>query len=55
MVKKYSASFPLAQKEFAEFEDYKETSQHLEQRLLFGGYPELEQYSRLERKRGLHL
>ena len=37
--------FPLAQKEFAEFEDYKETSQHLEQRLLFGGYPELEQYS----------
>ena len=37
--------FPLAQKEFAEFENYKETSQHLEQRLLFGGYPELEQYS----------
>lgn len=36
--------FPLAQMEFAEYENFKQTSQHLEQRLLFGGYPELEQY-----------
>jgi predicted AAA+ superfamily ATPase len=37
--------FPLAQMEFAKYENFKETSQKLEERLLFGAYPELEQYS----------
>jgi predicted AAA+ superfamily ATPase len=37
--------FPLAQMEFAKYENFKETSQKLEGRLLFGAYPELEQYS----------
>jgi uncharacterized protein len=36
--------FPLAQMEFNELENYKETTQKLEERLLFGSYPELEQY-----------
>jgi uncharacterized protein len=36
--------FPLAQMEFSEHENYKETTQKLEERLLFGSYPELEQY-----------
>jgi predicted AAA+ superfamily ATPase len=36
--------FPLAQMEFADFENYKQTKENLEQRLLFGSYPELEQY-----------
>ncbi len=36
--------FPLAQMEFSEFENYKETTVKLEERLLFGSYPELEQY-----------
>jgi uncharacterized protein len=36
--------FPLSQMEFSEFENYKETTIKLEERLLFGGYPELEQY-----------
>ncbi len=36
--------FPLSQIEFSEFENYKQTAENLEQRLLFGGYPELEQY-----------
>lgn len=36
--------FPLAQMEFANYENYKETTQKLEERLLFGSYPELEQY-----------
>ncbi len=36
--------FPLAQKELAQFEDHKQTKENLEQRLLFGAYPELEQY-----------
>lgn len=36
--------FPLAQMEFANHENYKETNQKLEERLLFGSYPELEQY-----------
>jgi hypothetical protein len=36
--------FPLAQIEYSEFENYKETTQKLEERLLFGSYPELEQY-----------
>jgi uncharacterized protein len=37
--------FPLAQMEFAKYQNFKETSQKLEERLLFGAYPELEQYS----------
>lgn len=36
--------FPLAQMEFSYFENFKETTQKLEERLLFGSYPELEQY-----------
>lgn len=36
--------FPLAQMEFANYENFKETTQKLEERLLFGSYPELEQY-----------
>lgn len=36
--------FPLAQMEFSRHENYKETTQKLEERLLFGSYPELEQY-----------
>ena len=37
--------FPLAQMEFSEYENYKETTIKLEERLLFGSYPELEQYA----------
>lgn len=36
--------FPLAQMEFAKHQNYKETTSKLEERLLFGSYPELEQY-----------
>ncbi len=36
--------FPLAQMEFSEYENYKETTIKLEERLIFGSYPELEQY-----------
>lgn len=36
--------FPLAQMEFAKYENFKETTQKIEERLLFGSYPELEQY-----------
>ena len=36
--------FPLAQMEFNKYENFKETTQKLEERLLFGSYPELEQY-----------
>jgi predicted AAA+ superfamily ATPase len=36
--------FPLAQMEFSQIENYKETKSKLEERLLFGSYPELEQY-----------
>ncbi|WP_338376133.1 ATP-binding protein [uncultured Flavobacterium sp.] len=37
--------FPFAQMEFANYENHKETTQKLQERLLFGSYPELEQYS----------
>jgi predicted AAA+ superfamily ATPase len=37
--------FPLAQLEFSKHENYKETVEKLEERLLFGSYPELEQYA----------
>lgn len=36
--------FPFAQMEFATQENYKQTTSKLEERLLFGSYPELEQY-----------
>ncbi len=36
--------YPLAQMEFSELENFKQTVENLEMRLLFGGYPELEQY-----------
>jgi len=36
--------FPLAQMEFKELEDYKATLEKREERLIFGGYPELIQY-----------
>jgi uncharacterized protein len=36
--------FPLAQMEFSNYENYKETTIKLEERLIFGSYPELEQY-----------
>jgi len=37
--------FPFAQIEFDAHENIKTTSENLEKRLLFGGYPELEQYT----------
>lgn len=37
--------FPLSQIEFQQVENYKKTAENLEQRLLFGTYPELEQYN----------
>jgi len=37
--------FPFAQMEFAKHENHKETTQKLQERLLFGSYPELEQYT----------
>lgn len=42
--------FPLAQMEFANYENFKETTQKLEERMLFGSYPELEQYPEWEEK-----
>lgn len=36
--------FPLAQMEFKEREEYKTTLEKREERLIFGGYPELNQY-----------
>lgn len=43
--------FPLSQIEFADYENYKQTTEHLEQRLLFGSYPELEKYHDWEDKK----
>lgn len=43
--------FLVAQIEFAPYENYKQTCDHLEQRLLFGGYLELEQYVDWENKK----
>jgi predicted AAA+ superfamily ATPase len=43
--------FPLAQMEFSEYENYKQTLENLEQRLIFGGYPELIQYESWEDKK----
>ncbi|MNL07356.1 hypothetical protein D3C87_1280290 [compost metagenome] len=43
--------FPLAQIEFLQKENYKQTLENLEERLLFGGYPELIQYDNWEDKK----
>ncbi|MDQ8011229.1 MAG: ATP-binding protein [Flavobacterium nitrogenifigens] len=43
--------FPLAQIEFLQKENYKQTLENLEEKLLFGGYPELIQYDNLEDKK----
>jgi predicted AAA+ superfamily ATPase len=43
--------YPLAQIEFSENENYKQTIENLEERLLFGGYPELLQYESWEEKK----
>lgn len=43
--------FPLAQIEFSQNENYKQTLENLEERLLFGGYPELIQYDNWEDKK----
>lgn len=43
--------FPLAQMEFGTQENYKQTTENLEERLLFGGYPELIQYTDWEEKK----
>jgi predicted AAA+ superfamily ATPase len=43
--------FPLAQLEFAQQENYKQTTENLETRLLYGGYPELSQYESWEEKK----
>lgn len=43
--------FPLAQIEFSTQENYKQTVENLEERLLFGGYPELVHYQDWEEKK----
>lgn len=43
--------FPLSQMEFAEVENFKQTTENLEEKLLFGGYPELVQYENWEDKK----
>ena len=42
--------YPLSQIEFSNYENYKQTAENLETRLIFGGYPELTQYSSWEEK-----
>ncbi len=42
--------FPLSQIEYSEYENYKQTLENLEERMIFGAYPELEKYSRWEDK-----
>ena len=42
--------FPLSQMEFSDQESYKQTTENLEKRLLFGSYPELEQHENWESK-----
>lgn len=47
--------YPIAQMEFSNYEDYPQTAAKLEERLLFGSYPELEQYpNRREKEAYLH-
>ncbi|WP_281309473.1 ATP-binding protein [Flavobacterium flavigenum] len=43
--------FPLSQIEFSEVENFKQTTENLEEKLLFGGYPELIQYESWEEKK----
>ncbi len=43
--------FPLAQLEFLQFENYKQTTENLETRLVYGGYPELTHYESWEEKK----
>jgi hypothetical protein len=43
--------FPLAQMELGTKENYKQTTESLEERLLFGGYPELMRYQDWEEKK----
>jgi predicted AAA+ superfamily ATPase len=43
--------YPLAQLEFSTQENYKQTLENLEERLLFGSYPELMQYPEWEEKK----
>jgi predicted AAA+ superfamily ATPase len=43
--------FPFAQMEYSQYENYKQTIEKLEERLLFGSYPELIQYSDWEDKK----
>lgn len=42
--------YPLAQMEFAQYEDFIETSSKLEERLIFGSYPEIVAYNSFEEK-----
>ncbi len=43
--------FPFAQIEFSKIENYKQTLENLQERLIFGGYPELIQYDNWEEKK----
>lgn len=43
--------FPLSQIEFSQFENYKQTTEILETRLLYGGYPELTHYESWDEKK----
>lgn len=43
--------YPLAQIEFSKTENFKQTTENLEQRLIYGSYPELEHYSNPEDKK----
>ena len=43
--------FSLAQIEFSQFENYKQTTEKLEERLLFGGYPEVTHYETWNEKK----
>ncbi len=42
--------FPLSQIEYSEKENYKQTLENLEQRMIFGAYPELETYNEWQDK-----
>ena len=48
--KKTFLMYPLAQLEFAEYENRIETKSKLEERLIFGAYPELEQLENIDTK-----
>ncbi len=42
--------FALSQIEYAKYENYKQTVENLKERLVFGSYPELEQYEKRQEK-----